>query len=106
MFYSLHTVALSTLEAAHSVHLWAKALPYRMAADVVLAADAQSIFNDVKGILVTWVSIGGGLWLVWGAVAIAGALNDQNGPELKQGVWKTIGGAMVIVVAQLFGHVV
>ena len=105
MFHSLNLAATAFMAAARPVALWARALPYRLASRMMLAADGNQLFADTKGVMVFFVSMGGGLWMVWGAVTFAGALDDQNGPDMKRGMWKIIGGGMVIAAAQLFNRV-
>lgn len=105
MFHSFHLAATAVMAAARPVALWMRALPYRLASRVTLAADGNQLFGEAKGTMVTWVTIGGGLWLVWGVVSFASALDDQNGPDMKRGMWKIIGGAMVMVAAQIFNRV-
>ena len=41
----------------------------------------------------------GGVWTVWGIVVMAGGLNDHNGQDIKQGVLRAVGGALIIVAA-------
>ena len=42
----------------------------------------------------------GGVWAVWGIVVMAGGLNDHNGQDIKQGVLRAVGGALIIVAAK------
>ena len=41
----------------------------------------------------------GGVWTVWGIVVMAGGLNDNNGQDIKQGVLRAVGGALIIAAA-------
>ena len=41
----------------------------------------------------------GGVWAIWGIVTLAGGLNDHNGQDIKQGVLRAIGGALIGVAA-------
>ena len=41
----------------------------------------------------------GGAWTVWGIVVMAGGLNDHNGQDIKQGVLRAVGGALIIAAA-------
>lgn len=50
--------------------------------------------------------IGGGVWLVWGVIVLAGGLKDQNGPQTQSGMWQTIGGGMIVAAAALFSNIV
>lgn len=94
----------SMMAAASAAHMRLQAAVYRVAAEVVLAA-GDDVFSQAKGTIVTWVTIGGGLWLVWGVVTLAAALDDQNGQDMKRGMWKIIGGGMVAAAAQIFNAV-
>ena len=59
------------------------------AGSAVLAADANGV-------------VGGGFWAVWGAVTLGGGLSDHNSPQIQNGVWKIVGGAIIIAAAALF----
>ncbi|BAR05916.1 hypothetical protein PSDT_1397 [Parascardovia denticolens DSM 10105 = JCM 12538] len=39
---------------------------------------------------------------MWGAVTLGGGLSDHNSPQIQNGVWKIVGGAIVIAAAGLF----
>lgn len=41
----------------------------------------------------------GGVWTVWGIVVMGGGLNDHNGQDIKQGVLRAVGGALIIAAA-------
>lgn len=41
----------------------------------------------------------GSAWTVWGIVVMAGGLNDHNGQDIKQGVLRAVGGALIIAAA-------
>lgn len=41
----------------------------------------------------------GAVWTVWGIVVMAGGLNDHNGQDIKQGVLRAVGGALIIAAA-------
>ena len=41
----------------------------------------------------------GGVWTGWGIVVMAGGLNDHNGQDIKQGVLRAVGGALIIAAA-------
>lgn len=72
------------------------------ATPVVLAADANTVVTSVLDTLATWVVVGGGFWAVWGAVTLGGGLSDHNSPQIQNGVWKIVGGAIIIAAAALF----
>ncbi len=55
---------------------------------------AQGLSIISKGLIVF-----GGVWTVWGIVVLASGLNDHNGQDIKQGILRAVGGALVIVAA-------
>lgn len=63
------------------------------------------MLESVLSLFVTFATIGGGVLLVWGAIATGTALKDQNGPQIQSGVWQIIGGALIIAAAQLFNTI-
>ena len=58
--------------------------------------------SDILSLIVKFVTIGGGLWLVWGAVVLGLALRDHQGPQVQSGIWQIVGGGLIIAAAQLF----
>jgi hypothetical protein len=62
----------------------------------------MDLLKTVLDLISTFVIVGGGLWLIWGVVVLAGALKDKNGPQLQGGVWQIVGGALIITAAVLF----
>lgn len=66
----------------------------------------MDLLNQVLELVTTFVTIGGGLWLVWGVVVLAGGLKDKNGPALQAGIWQIAGGGMIIAAAILFRSIV
>lgn len=58
----------------------------------------QTILSLIK----TFVTIGGGLWLVWGAIVVGLALRDHQGPQIQSGIWQIVGGGLIIAASQLF----
>ena len=68
--------------------------------------DDVKLLNDVITMVVKFVTIGGGFWLVWGVVVLAGALKDKNGPGLQSGVWQIVGGGLIMAAATLFKNIV
>ncbi|MDN5973468.1 hypothetical protein [Bifidobacterium crudilactis] len=58
----------------------------------------QTILNLLK----TFVTIGGGLWLVWGAIVAGLAMRDHSGPQIQSGIWQIVGGGLIIAAAQMF----
>lgn len=43
----------------------------------------MELLNQVLTLVTKFAIIGGGLWLVWGVVVLAGGLKDKNGPALQ-----------------------
>lgn len=66
------------------------------------AADADSALNTVLDTLTTYVTIAGGVLCVWGAVVLGSGLNDHNGPGIQQGIWRIVGGGVIIAASALF----
>lgn len=66
----------------------------------------MDLLGQVLEMVTKFAIIGGGLWLVWGAVVLAGGLKDKNGPQLQAGIWQVVGGGMIIAAAALFSGVV
>lgn len=65
----------------------------------------MDLLNQVLDLVTKFAVIGGGLWLVWGVVVLAGGLKDKNGPALQSGIWQIVGGGMIIAAAALFKSV-
>ena len=66
----------------------------------------MDLLNQVLELVSKFAIIGGGLWLVWGVIVLAGGLKDKNGPALQSGIWQIVGGGMIIAAAALFNYVV
>lgn len=66
----------------------------------------MELLNQVLSLVTRFAIIGGGLWLVWGVVILAGGLKDKNGPALQSGIWQIVGGGLIIAAAALFSSVV
>jgi len=62
----------------------------------------QQLLQDVFNLISRFTMVGGGLWIIWGTVILAGALKDKNGPQLQQGIWQVVGGALILVAAVWF----
>lgn len=62
----------------------------------------MDLLNQVLDMISKFALMGGGLWLVWGVIVLAGGLKDKNGPALQAGVWQIIGGGLIITAAALF----
>jgi len=65
----------------------------------------MEILTDVLDLVTKAATIGGGLWLVWGAVVLAGGLKDKNGPQLQSGIWQIVGGGLVLAAAIVFAQI-
>ena len=65
----------------------------------------MDLLNQVLDLITKFAIIGGGLWLVWGAVVLAGGLKDKNGPALQSGIWQIVGGGLIIAAAALFKNI-
>ncbi len=63
------------------------------------------LFDKVIDLVVKFVTYGGGFWLLWGIVILAGGLKDKNGPALQSGIWQIIGGGLIISAAVLFNSI-
>lgn len=68
--------------------------------------ESMDLLNQVLDIAKQFAIIGGGAWLVWGAIVLAGGLKDKNGPQLQSGIWQVVGGGMIIGAAALFSSIV
>ena len=62
----------------------------------------QQLLQDVFNLISRFTMVGGGLWIIWGTVILAGALKDKNGPQLQQGIWQVVGGALILVASVWF----
>ena len=62
-------------------------------------------FAAVTELITKFAITGGGLWLVWGVIVLAGALKDKNGPQLQGGIWQIVGGGMIIAAAAMFSSI-
>jgi len=66
----------------------------------------MDLLDQILDLFTQFAMIGGGLWLVWGAIVAAGALRDQNGPQIQTGIWQVVGGGMILGAAALFKFVI
>lgn len=72
---------------------------------LVLGTAVPALLTDVINLITKFATIGGGLWLVWGVIVLAGGLKDKNGPALQSGTWQIVGGGMIIAAAVIFANV-
>ncbi|TNM60390.1 MULTISPECIES: hypothetical protein [Actinomycetes] len=63
------------------------------------------MLTTVLNLIVQFVTVGGGLWLVWGVIVLAGGLRNQEGPQIQSGIWQVVGGGLIIAAAQLFNTI-
>jgi hypothetical protein len=66
----------------------------------------MDLLQQVLDLITKFAIIGGGLWLLWGAIVLAGGLKDKNGPSLQSGIWQVVGGGLIIAAAALFQNIV
>ena len=61
---------------------------------------AENYLQQGMGIISKGLIAFGGVWTVWGIIGLASGINDgNNGHEIKAGVLKAVGGALIIVAA-------
>lgn len=60
------------------------------------------LLSQVFSLITKFTQVGGGLWLIWGTVMMAGALKDKNGPQLQTAIWQVVGGMLILVAALWF----
>jgi hypothetical protein len=63
-----------------------------------------ALLTEVVEMITKFATIGGGLWLVWGVIVLAGGLKDKNGPALQSGIWQVVGGALIIAATVFFAN--
>jgi hypothetical protein len=61
--------------------------------------------QQVLDLVSKFAIVGGGLWLVWGVIVLAGGLKDKNGPALQSGIWQIVGGGLIIAAAAFFATI-
>ena len=65
----------------------------------------MDLLTQVLELVTTFGIMGGGFWLVWGVIVLAGGLKDKNGPALQSGIWQVIGGGLIIAACALFSSI-
>ena len=65
-----------------------------------------TLFAQAISLITNFAIAGGGIWLIWGVIVLAGGLKDKNGPALQSGIWQIIGGGMIITAAALFSQII
>ena len=73
---------------------------------VVTLAAGSDMLTSVLDLFSQFATIGGGVWLVWGAITVGINMKDQNGPGMQTGVWQVVGGGLIIAAAALFKNIV
>lgn len=66
----------------------------------------MELLNTVLDLVVKFTQIGGGLWLVYGVVVLAGGLKDKTGPQIQSGIWQVVGGGLIIGASALFNSII
>lgn len=66
----------------------------------------MDLLKSLLDLIAQFVTVGGGLWALWGVIVLAGALKDKNGPALQGGVWQLVGGGMTLAAALLFSTLI
>lgn len=66
----------------------------------------DNLLSQVLSLVQKFAIVGGGLWLIWGIIVLAGGLKDKNGPAMQSGLWQIVGGGLIIAGAALFGTVI
>lgn len=62
----------------------------------------NNLLKQVLDLFSTVAVLGGGIWLVFGVIVLAGGLKDSNGPQIQSGVWQIVGGVLIVLAAALF----
>lgn len=73
---------------------------------VVTLAAGSDMLTSVLDLFSQFATIGGGVWLVWGAITVGINMKDQNGPGMQTGAWQIVGGGLIIAAALLFKNIV
>lgn len=62
----------------------------------------MNLLQEVIKLIQQFATMGGGLWILWGAITLGIGLKDSSGPQIQQGIWQVVGGGMIVLAAQLF----
>lgn len=65
----------------------------------------MDLMKTILDLITQFAIIGGGLWLVWGAVVTGSGFKDQDGPQIQKGIWQIVGGGLIIAAAALFKNI-
>ena len=66
----------------------------------------MDLLETVLNLVVRFTSIGGGFWLIYGVVVLAGGLKDKTGPQIQSGIWQIVGGGLIIGASALFSSII
>lgn len=66
----------------------------------------MEFLTEIIGLMTTFAKVGGGGIAVWGLIGLGTGLSDQNGQAIQQGVWKIVGGGVILAAALLFPRIV
>lgn len=66
----------------------------------------MDLLKTVLDLVVKFTTIGGGFWLLYGVVVLAGGLKDKTGPQIQSGIWQIVGGGLIIGASALFSTLV
>ena len=65
----------------------------------------MDMMSQALQLFVKFATIGGGLWIVWGVITLAGGLRDHQGPQIQSGVSQADDGGLIVAAAQLFSNI-
>lgn len=94
---AVRNIASSAAPALTGAFVLSMLVPAAFAAEA-----ASTTLTTVLNTLTTYVKLAGGVLCVWGAVVLGSGLNDHNGPGIQQGIWRIVGGGVIIAAAALF----
>lgn len=66
----------------------------------------MDLLKTVLDLVVKFTEIGGGLWLIYGVIVLAGGLKDKTGPQIQGGIWQIVGGGLIIGASVLFNSII
>lgn len=66
----------------------------------------MDLMQSVIDIVIKFVKYGGGFWLLWGVLVLAGGMKDKTGPQIQSGIWQIVGGGMILATATLFTTII
>lgn len=94
---AVRNIASSAAPALTGAFVLSMLVPAAFAAET-----ASTTLTTVLNTLTTYVKLAGGVLCVWGSVVLGSGLNDHNGPGIQQGIWRIVGGGVIIAAAALF----